>query len=170
MATAALLHDLGNIVKFDFDKYPEFLEEEQAKVELWKGKQKIMCEKYGLDDHQATFKMLDEINNDPRVKEIISMKGFGNLRKIVTSPDKGSKILQYADLRVLPNGVCTIEERINDVIERYPKYTNLPNFDDLANACRELEQQIQENIDVPTSEITSKMLPIDNEMYLKMEV
>lgn len=47
LTKACLLHDLGNIVKFDLEKYPHFLEEEQGRVEYWKQKQKEIIAKYG---------------------------------------------------------------------------------------------------------------------------
>ena len=57
----SLLHDVGNIVKFDFDKYPQFLGDELKNIEYWRGTQKKIIEKYGNDDHDATKNMLLEI-------------------------------------------------------------------------------------------------------------
>ena len=43
----ALLHDLGNIVRFDFDKYPQFLGSEQSRIDYWKKIQAETINKYG---------------------------------------------------------------------------------------------------------------------------
>lgn len=70
----ALLHDLGNIVKFDFDQHPEFLGDEQKNVERWKKVQKKIIDKYGSDDHKATEKMLEDIGMDKDNIKIILKK------------------------------------------------------------------------------------------------
>jgi len=57
----SLLHDIGNVVKLDFEKYPQFLGEEIKNVDHWKAIQKEAVEKYGRDDHGATEKMLTEL-------------------------------------------------------------------------------------------------------------
>lgn len=73
----ALLHDLGNVVKFDLDKNPEFLGEEQVNVEHWKSVQKETIKKYGSDDHEATKKMLEEIGLESEAVDVILNKSFG---------------------------------------------------------------------------------------------
>ena len=42
---AALLHDLANIVKFDFVNHPEFLGSEIKNLQFWIGQQKIIKDK-----------------------------------------------------------------------------------------------------------------------------
>lgn len=155
---AALLHDLGNIVRFDFDKHPEFLGKEQKNVESWKKKQKEVIKDYGSDDHLATESMLREINTEPQIINIIQKKSFGNSIAIINSDNWPLKILYYADLRTLPWGIGTLEERITDIRERMPKYTSRPDFEDLVNASREIEKQIQGNLKISVVEIDEKQL------------
>ena len=56
----ALLHDLGNIVKFDLEKYPDFLGKEKPRLEYWKKVQKEVREKYGSDDHDVAIKCYEK--------------------------------------------------------------------------------------------------------------
>lgn len=149
----ALLHDLGNVVKFDLDKHPEFLGSEISRLDYWKQVQKQTIEKYGSNDHEATRIMLEEIGTDREIIETILNKSFGNSIKTADSDDWYAKILLYADTRVLPNGVAALEERFADVRERMPKYVERPDFEDLLNAGRDIEKQIQENMNVPVSKI-----------------
>jgi hypothetical protein len=65
------------------------------------------------------------------------------------------KILYYADLRTLPFGIGTLEDRLEDVRNRMPKYTSRPDFKDLVEACRQIENQLQQNLDVPVVEINN---------------
>lgn len=155
----ALIHDVGNIVKFDLNNHPEFLGKEQSNIEHWKKMQRQMIEKYGTDDNEATRKMLTEIGIDPKVVEKVFHKRFLNSIKTEESGDWSLKILYYADLRALPLGIGTLEGRFEDVRKRYnPVYTERPDFEDLVEACRKIEKEIQENLDISVNEIDDEMV------------
>lgn len=145
---AALLHDLGNLVKFNFGVIP------MENIDFWKQKQKEIKLKYGTDDHEVTEKMLAEIDASPEISRVISGKSFGKAVKTSQSADWAVKILLYADNRVLPDGIGTLEERLGDIRERYPKYTSRPDYFDLEKAMRNIEKQIQENINASMAEIS----------------
>lgn len=155
---AALLHDLGNIVRFDFVNHSGFLGPEQVNVDHWREVQKQVIEKYGEDDHKATEKMLQEIGVEQTIIDIIGNKSFGNSISIKDSTDWLSKILAYADFRTLPTGIGTLEERIADIKTRMPKYTNRPDFEDLVAACKEIEAQISANLDAPLANINEETI------------
>lgn len=143
---AALLHDLGNIVKFDFIKNHHFLGEEINRIEFWKEKQKEIIKKYGEDDHLATEKMLEEIGVSKEVREIVRNKGFSNSVNISQGVTWELKILFYADLRISPKGLVTMKERLDEVTNRLEKYKNDSRLPDLIKACEEIEKQIQAQI------------------------
>lgn len=151
--TIALLHDMGNLIKFKLDKTPELLGPEQENIEYWIRSQREMIEKYGVDEEEATSKILREIGIDEKLIKMISDKAFGNSVEISKSNDWHLKILYYADLRTLPMGVGSLESRLTDVRNRMPKYTNRPDFEELVNSCREIETQIQKNLKIDVNEI-----------------
>jgi len=165
-----LFHDVGNIVKFDFDRYPRFLGDEVKNTAYWKCEQKEIIKKYGTDDHIATDKMLTEIGVERELIEIILNKSFGNSVSTKNSNNWPLKILYYGDLRVLPHRIGTIQERLNDVRERMPKYTNRPDFEELVDACVEIEKQIQENLDIPVSEINERNVTVDKSLLTNFEI
>jgi hypothetical protein len=162
----ALLHDLGNVVKFDLDKHPEFLGKEQSNINYWKKMQVEVVSKYGSDDHEATKKMLEEIDIDRQAIGIILNKSFGHSVETKNSDNWILKILYYADLRTLPFGVGSLEERIADVKNRMPKYTARPDFDDLVSACRDIENQLQQKINVAVSGINDESTKFDTDALL----
>ena len=166
----ALLHDLGNIIRFDFDKHLEFWGDEAKRIDYWKSIQKQTIEKYGEEEHAATEKMLQEVGIDQETITTILNKTFGNSVKVSQSEDWYSKILLYADMRVMPFGVSTLEERMEDIRNRIPKYSTRVDFGDLVNACKEIEKQIQENINVPVSEITKVSVERKDEGLLNCDV
>lgn len=152
---AALIHDLGNIVKFDLEKFPDFLGKEKKNIEHWRKIQVKTIKKYGTDDHRATGQILKDLGVDQGLIKIIMSKSFGNSVKIKASGGWPLKILYYADLRTLPHGIGSLEERIADVRKRMPKYAARPDFEDLVGAGREIERQIQQNLRVPVSRINN---------------
>jgi hypothetical protein len=160
----ALLHDLGNIVRFDFDKYPQFLGPEQSRIDYWKKVQAETIAKYGNDDHDATKKMLEELKVDGDITKVILEKSFGNSVQISKSDNWYTKILSYCDNRLMPNGIVTLEERIKDTLERAPKYANRPDFEDLCDASREIEKQIQGKMDVSVNKISNESVKVDNSL------
>lgn len=167
---AALLHDIGNIVRIDFDKYLAFGGEEEIDVIYWKDIQQKLIQKYGNDDHEATRVMLTELNVDKVIIQTILDKSFVNSIKIAHEDNWYTKILQYADLRVIPTGIVPMEDRISDVKNRMTKYTSRPDFDGLIEACREIEREIQKNISVTVDEIKKENMSVDRNKLLKMEL
>ncbi len=162
LTKAALFHDVGNLVKYDFGIIPI------ENVDFWKQKQQEIKRKYGADDHEATKKMLAEIGVTAEISKIILDKSFGRAVEISWSETWEVKTLLYADNRVLPHGIGSLEDRLADVRVRYSKYASRP---DLEEACREIERQIGENMDVPVAEITEENLTnYNNKDFLGREV
>jgi hypothetical protein len=151
---SALLHDLGNIVKFDLEKHPEIFQAEGEDIGYWKEVQKEMIDKYGVDDHAATRRMLVELKADNRMIEIILSKTFGNSKEIAAENNWHTKILLYADLRVAPHGIMTLNDRLEELIKRSTRYSRRPDFPELIEAARNIEKQIQEKVNFPLSEIS----------------
>ena len=150
---AALLHDVGNIVKFDLDNHPEFLGEEVVHIEYWRKVKEETVAKYGSDDHEATRKMLREIGVEERIISLVQEKSFSNAVEVAAGEDLNAKILLYADLRVMPHGIVTLEDRINDIKTRMPQYTKREDFPALIEATRNIEKYIAGNLNRSLAEI-----------------
>src|SRR3989344_2472976 len=58
--TTCLLHDMGNILKFNFDIFPEEFYGKQGRAYWEKVKQEFK-EKYGEDEHKATHAIAEEL-------------------------------------------------------------------------------------------------------------
>lgn len=166
----ALLHDLGNIVKFNLEKHPKLLDKDHPNIEYWKNVQKKTIKKYGPDDHKVTRKMLEEINISKKLKDIISTKRFGNSPKTEKSKDWELKILYYADLRSGPFGILPLKERLDEALPRLEKYKNLANLNNFIKACEDIEKQIQVNLDIKVSEITEKRIAKYNQNFLILQI
>lgn len=170
IVTAGLLHDIGNIVKFDFDKFPDLLGGEKVNVLFWKKAQQKIRMKYGSDDHLATKAILMELNVAPDLIKIIHDKSFANIVTILKSDKWAAKLLLYSDLRVLPSGIGTIQDRIDDVKTRMPKYAQRGDFPNLINAAFELEKQIQSNLSISVKNIKGKIESTSREYLLAINI
>lgn len=112
-----LLHDMGNIVKFDLAnplmKVPD--------LEYWKKIQMDYFDKYGKDTHKVTTQIIGEIGQD-EVNKVMEEEhhGYesGDTMKILKK-SWPAKILAYCDVRVDPWGVVPMSKRIKDLHNRY---------------------------------------------------
>lgn len=145
--TACLIHDLGNIVKFDLSS-PLTPANLRPQLDYWENVKKQTAEKYGTNDHTATMAIISEIKVSPRVYELADNVGFICVVENFKSSDYARKICGYADMRVAPSGVVNIEERMRDGRQRYKgKKTLVHNIEleSYENALRGLEKQIFEH-------------------------
>ncbi len=144
---ACLLHDMGNILKFDLSVFPEFLEPLGAAY--WQGIKTDFSLKFGKLVHPATIKIATELGASQRVKELITAINFNQEKANWTSSDFGRKICAYADMRVAPTGVTSLDERLADGKVRYPvKSAKEEGFRYAMNAyLHKIEVQIFEKCD-----------------------
>lgn len=118
-----LLHDMGNIVKFDLsglvDKkfYGKFED-----LGHWQEVQKEFWHKYGKNAQIATVEILKEAKLDRYIPYIIEEERLYFSEPTDVDLEKSkleSIILMYADCRVTPTGVVSYRERIDDLKARY---------------------------------------------------
>lgn len=117
VVSACLLHDMGNIIKFRLDRFPEFLEPEG--LEYWKKVQDEYKKKYGTDEHVATLMICDELGVSDAVLTCIRAVGMTKAHHNLSEGTREEQITNYADLRVGPRGIISITERIADGKARY---------------------------------------------------
>jgi len=114
--TADLFHDMGNIIKFDLTLFPEYLEPEG--YDYWRKVQLDFIEKYGNEEHLATYEIAREIGISPRSFDILQSIGSSKSQQRLRDDDYSRKIAHYVDGRVSPNGVVSIKSRVADVNKR----------------------------------------------------
>ncbi len=159
---SGLLHDMGNIVKFDLNYYPEL--NEPLGLEYWQKVQEEFKEKYGNDEHEVTQKILEELGINKRVIEIDSNMIFGNLCIDKDSNDWELKLLHYADMRVGPFGVLSYEDRMEDARKRYinvpeDEMTREKNRREILLACgKDIEIQIFEHCKIKPEDINDESI------------
>lgn len=143
IVSACLLHDMGNIIKYDMSYFPELLEPEG--LNYWQKVKDEYIAKYGENEHKATIKIAGELGISPRIISWVSEELFSLLCKHSISDDFNMKIIHYADMRVGPYGILSYDERMDEAKKRYKDKKYLPGEEELAKlvGCgKELEKQI----------------------------
>lgn len=164
LIAALLTHDLGNLAKYDFSSDFNFtLFHNDAKlIEHWKQVKKKIMQKYGTNDHEVTKNMMLELDAPKRLLEIHEMISFSNNELIYHSSDWVGKIAPYADQRVGPNGVLSLQGRFDDFAIRYkhriPKGLTPERITELQTAMFATEKQIAEHMSITPEEITNESI------------
>lgn len=143
IVSACLLHDIGNIVKFKLERYPEFLKPQGLK--FWQKVQNDFISKYSKDDNKTTYKILNELKINSSVYKLIKSIEFkkASLNSKLTA-NLESKICHYSDARVAPIGILTLDERLQELKVRFMKNRGIDEkgFNKIASSMRLIEEQI----------------------------
>ena len=168
---ACLLHDMGNIIKFRLDYFPEFLEPEG--LDYWQKVQNEYIEKYGEDEHEATIKIIKELGLSYTINNLADQNRFSLLCKHRSINDLNLKIIHYADARVAPNSVCSYEERMNDAGKRYKNHKHSIFEEErqkLVSCGKEIEKQIFGKCKIKPEDITDKSVSTYIEKLKNFEI
>lgn len=118
-----LLHDMGNIVKFDLSNNADRSKfGPVANLKYWQSVKQDYIEKYGTNAHDATTHILHDAGLEEYIKYINEEEQlyFAEAgEKELLKASLPAVILLYADCRVVPSGIVSYRERINDLVERY---------------------------------------------------
>ena len=114
---ACIFHDMGNIIKFDLDHFPEWNKPEGD--EYWKGIKNDYISKYGKDEHKASLKIGEELELSNDTLSLIDCVDSSYVEIIRKEDDIAKKICIYSDNRVTPHGVVSVEDHSLEAKERY---------------------------------------------------
>lgn len=159
---ACLLHDLGNIVKFDLNQsselYPELFVRPEDRAYWEKVKQEFVA-KYGNGSHKATMLIIGELGVEGRIRELVDCVGFDQADDNAATRDLGKKICAYSDMRIAPFGVSGLEERMADLRVRYQNHPEgTKKRDVFEQSLREIERQLFARLDIKPEDITEEAI------------
>lgn len=173
--SACLLHDMGNILKFDLISFPQFLEPQG--LAYWQEIKNDFEKKYGVDEHNATLRIAKEIGVFERTFEYIDAIGFSKAGENARQNDFGKKICAYADMRVGPFGILTLEERFADGKKRYENRKTgagltLSSWQraEMAGALSDIERQIFSRTKIGAGDISDSSIATAFEEFKNFEI
>lgn len=156
VVAACLLHDMGNIVKFDFNQTKKFINQD-LDLGFWQKVKDKFIEKYGTGSHNVTMKIVNELKVKPRIGELVDCVGFEQGQANEQAADFGKKICAYSDMRVGPRGAIPLEERMADLRVRYKNHPEGAQAREVfEQALRRIEQQIFEHCNIKPGDITDE--------------
>src|SRR4030043_567269 len=170
--SACLLHDMGNIIKFKLDLFPENLKPQG--INYWKSVKKEYLNKYGEGDHMATHKICKELGVSSEVLRIIKSFGFSQVLRINESKKYNFKVDVYSDMRVAPNGITSLGKRLSEAKKRYAgkikaKYT-YKEFDNYASIWKINEKQIFTHCKIKPEDITEEKVKLLFDLLRNFEI
>ena len=119
VVAACLLHDIGNIVKFDFSKENtiKMLGEDGKSIASWQKVKDDIIARYGRFDTKVNHNMVAELGVDDRILFLVDHMGgiFENKRR---GDDCELMVCGYADFRVEPTGIFSVTDRFMDFARR----------------------------------------------------
>jgi len=164
--SACLLHDMGNIIKSDLPKFPQFLEPEG--LEYWQGVQNEFFEKYGRDEDEATLMIAHKIGVSERTLHLINCISFSLIEETCRSEDFADKICNYSDMRVGPKGILSLDKRIDELIVRLRfkgAFSEMKVVEDSRPMRHQLEAEIFATADITPAYITDERIaPVIEEL------
>ena len=142
---ACLFHDMGNIIKFDLDHFPEWNNPEGT--EYWQGIKNDYISKYGNNEHKASLQIAKELGLSSNIIGLIDCVDSSSIEIIRKEDNFAKKICIYSDNRVTPHGIVSTEERSLEAKERYKDHPHA--FDE------ESRQFFNENLNLIEEQIFS---------------
>jgi hypothetical protein len=142
-----LFHDMGNIIKSDFDDFPDSFRGTQPRA-YWEVVKEEYIGRYGTDEHSANLAIGRELGLSHEVIRYMDGISFRNFLHVAESDSFEEKIVLYCDGRVAPDGVVALLERQAEARERYrgKKHAETPEneaeYQILLEASKEVERQI----------------------------
>lgn len=177
-----LVHDLGNLLKFDLSRGLELFEPGDHDLNFWLTRQREIAIKYGANVHVATQAMAQEMQMGPRVLQLLNAMGSHFSEDSVGNSDWEQKICVYSDMRVKPNGFCTLTQRFDDILVRYverplihvegSRSLEQKRQQTLENQkwCLELEAQLAARLSVPLDPLPAPQLEARTEALRSFEI
>lgn len=163
VVTVLLLHDLGNLLKFELEKGVEIFDEPERDLAYWQQVNEEMKTQYGSDVQEATLKMARELEVGERILFLLAHMYISKLPEDVVNTDPAQAICAYSDYRVAPSGYVSLAERLEDLRLRYAhresKWADAQKIEKKTELATQLEQQIQDKIstdvqNLPVAELT----------------
>ena len=155
---ACLLHDMGNIIKFDLTKTQELFGSSWDK-NYWQAVKREYLAKYGSDEHRASVAIAKELGARSTVVDLVDCVGFLEAKQNAQTKAYENKIIQYSDDRVDPWGVVSLKQRFLDLRRRYDNHKqDTKERDEFESSLQEIEAQIFKRCRIKPEDVTNNVI------------
>lgn len=149
---ACLLHDIAKPITFDMSKQRYYAKNDQELEEI-EYCHNFLLSNYGKEEYPALQKIGKEINLNSKTLELLSDLDWQYIKNFLDKDKTESLIPIYCDMRISPEGIVTINHRLQDLKNRTEK-ENKHQYVDGGN----LEAVIKKNTNMDLSSITDQQI------------
>jgi putative nucleotidyltransferase with HDIG domain len=147
---ACIFHDIAKPMNFDLAKQAQF-GMSQTEIDNLHTLQERLKSSYGDDEHHATVAICKEIGCSPKAVKIVNNLEWSYIPALINDNDLESLIPIYVDMRIGPNGILTLKERLNDLKSRTGEDQHQQNG-------IQLETLISNNVSIDLNEISDELI------------
>ncbi len=168
-----LLHDMGNVIKFDLNQTKSVFGLSDKEVEEIRKIKNEFINKYGENEHDATIAIIKELNLNTSIANLADKNRFGNLCIDKDGNDWALKIIHYADARVGPHNILSYDERMNDAGNRYRGRIDSIKEQErqkLVDCGKQIENQIFAHSNIKPEDIHDESIKDDIEKLKNFEI
>jgi putative nucleotidyltransferase with HDIG domain len=164
---ACALHDIAKPMNFDLKKQKKFGMTPKEIRDLEKH-QKDLKQKYGNSEHQATINICKDLGCSPKVVKLAGNLEWKYIPKLLKENDIESLLPIYCDMRIGPNGLLSVDQRLNELKKR----VSLKNYESHLKSGKTLEQKIKKNTSLDLDSIRNEQVnsALDDLMVSKLGV
>lgn len=150
-----LFHDIAKPMSFDYSKRNQFSPPPKQFKKL-KDFQKIIKQKYGSNEHQATVKIFEAIDCSPQAIKLINNFEWHYTPRLFKSKEIESLIPIYCDMRIGPKGILSFQDRFKEIVSRRPD--KKPEIVKIKPTIQKLETLLQSQTSIDLTAITNKQI------------
>jgi hypothetical protein len=151
-----LLHDMGNILRFNLENTSLFDKKDLPNINKFKTAQQNFKEKYHHDADEATLEIIKELTSNKKILNLCANSHGEHIKAILNKKEWEKKISYYSDMRIGPFGVLSVNERFDDLIARNPNDKKV--LEQYKQECLEIEKQLIKICKIDIKKISNKLL------------
>ncbi len=106
-------------------------------------------------EHNAVVKICQEIGCGAKTVELVNNLEWEYTSRLLNENNFESLIPIYCDMRIAPNGIQPLLDRMNELKNRDHDSNRM---DDLAVAGQKLEQELQEKVSIDLNKVTNEQI------------
>lgn len=162
---ACLFHDIAKPMNFILSNQARYGMSAEDILKLDKLQRRLKSA-YGTNEHNATVKICTDIGLDLTSVRLVDNLEWEFIPRLLTGADIPALIPIYCDMRIGPNGILSLTERLLDLKDRTDGKFN----EESVKNGRALENLIQQNLKIDCNSINNIHLNERFERLLNTEI
>jgi hypothetical protein len=161
LVKSALLHDIAKPINFDLSKQASYgmTEKDISKLDRLQKKLKLL----GGNEHEIAIKICENIGCSKEVIETVGNTDWSYIPRLIKENNMGSLFVIYCDMRVGPNGVLSMEQRLEELKQRTGESWHVENG-------IKVETIIKMNVSIDLRDVNNESINPDNEELLGLNI